>query len=149
MSNAPKRVPVFDGELVRVPLQDGTEAVTTREGYGRAVAAGFAGTWLAVWDGRSWDGERKRICVCASLPHQTLQTMRSCMRSVGKVIAGAGPKQKVHFCDGNQRNLRPENLEVCDGGSFARPKPSEASLPAAPADWYESAHDLAAAKAQA
>ena len=144
MSNAPKRVPVFDGELVRVPLQDGTEAVTTREGYGRAVAAGFAGTWLATLDGK-----RRFTTVCASLPARTLLTMRSCMRSVGKVIAGAGPKQRVHFRDGNPRNLRPENLEVCDGGSFTRPKPSEASLPAAPADWCGSAHDLAAAKAQA
>ncbi len=149
MSNAPKRIPVFDGDLVRVPLQDGTEAVTTQEGYARAVAAGFVGTWLAVWDGKSWDSDRKRICVCASLPTQTLLTMRSCMRSVGKVIACAGPKQKVHFRDGNPRNLRPENLAVRDGGGFARPKPSAESLSATPADWYESAHDLAAAKAQA
>lgn len=40
--------------------------------------------------------------------------------TVSRVLLDAGPRQTVRFVDGNPRNLRRENLQLCDNGSATR-----------------------------
>lgn len=85
---------------VRVALSNHPEPwVTTAAAYEHLIAAGMSGTfWLGY-------GARRIGYVTGKLP-------RYGGHPIARLIAQAGPRQQVTYCDGNRLNLRPDNLAI-------------------------------------
>ncbi len=98
------RLGTFEGQpAIFMRLQDGTDAVTTPEGYAAVVATGCVGAWLLNSAGRSG-------LMYVRTEEPGLMSAVSRLRSVAALVSGADRDEQTGYRSGDRRDLRPCNL---------------------------------------
>lgn len=110
MKLEPNRAPLHfvapgGGRCVRVPLaRHDASAIVDADDYNRLIAQGVSPHWCV-----NLDGSKTRRYVRVTIAGDNVRT-------VARLITGAGRGERVHYRDGNPLNLRGDNLRVTKGG---------------------------------